>query len=183
MFTKKQFTRIAIIAVTLMAEFIWPLSQAKAALAPESAAKANGTSKSQIEMSGVSSNAVTPDKPMRHRSSLDGKEFMGKMTDPTDNTKSYDEMITFRNGKFHSSACDAYGFGMASYTTKKDNGMTLFTAETTSNKDGHISQMNWHGSIKGNELTATAEMVMDGKSQGTSTIKAMMETQTVSKMK
>jgi hypothetical protein len=180
MFTNKRFTTIAIMSIALMALVILPLNQA---FADDYSKPATKTDNSSGQMKSSSPKSTMPDKPTIHKMALDGKSFTGKMNDPTDATKSYDETISFRNGKFHSSACDAYGFGEASYTVQKDKDMMEFTSTTTSNKDGHAGQMNWHGSIKGNELTATAEMVMDGKSQGTSTIKAMMETQTASKMK
>jgi hypothetical protein len=181
MFTKKQFFQRAILAIAVMAVTMWSISQALAALPPEPSSKADGSSPNKIETSGAYQQPMTSEQPMKHyRSSLEGKEYVGKMTDPTDNTKSYDETIAFRNGKFHSAACDAYGFGMASYTTKKDKGATVFTTETTSNKDGHVSQLIWHGTIKGKELDATAEMITDGKPSGTSSVKAMLETQQTS---
>lgn len=182
MFTHKQFIKIAIMALALMAVAIWPLSQAFADDYSKPATKDNGSS-SQIKSSNTGSKTTMPDKPTTRKEALDGKAFTGKMDDPTDANKMYDETITFKNGMFHSSACDAYGFGAASYTTKKDKDIIEFSSTTNSSKDGHNNIMKWHGTVKGKELTATAEMMMDGKSQGTSTIKAMMETQTASKTK
>lgn len=181
MFTNRQFIKLAVMAIALMAVVIWPLSQAFADDYSKPAAKDNNSS-SQMKSTNPAQKSGMPEKPMMHKGMLDGKSFTGKMNDPTDANKSYDETITFKNGMFHSSACDAYGFGAASYTSQKDKDITEFSTTTNSIKDGHNSMMMWHGTIKGKELDATAEMMMDGKSQGTSTIKAMMETQTASKM-
>jgi hypothetical protein len=182
MFTKKQYIQIAIMTVALVAVAMWPLSQAVADDYSNPPAKDNSSS-GQTKAPADNPKATMPDKPIMHKGALDGKTYTGKMDDPSDKTKMYDETISFKSGKFHSSACDAYGFGMASYTTKKEKDITVFTTETTSDKDGHTGQLKWRGTIKGNELKATAEMIMDGKSSGTSTVKATLETQQATQTK
>jgi hypothetical protein len=72
---------------------------------------------------------------------LDGRAFTvqygerGKTTAATDT-------LTFRDGRFRSSACDAYGFGTAAYVTAAD--AKKFTVETESKREGRI---RWQGSL------------------------------------
>jgi hypothetical protein len=182
MIIQKQFTWFALLAIVFIAATILPLTNVWADLAPESAEKANGTSR-DVEKSGISQASGTKTTPSSPKGALDGKSFLGKMSDPTDSTKIYNEGISFQHGMFHSTACDTFGFKAASYTTKKDKGVIEFSSTTTSNKDGHTSQMKWNGTVKGNELIAIAQMTVDGKPQGTSNVKAVIFNPTVSKSK
>jgi hypothetical protein len=182
MIIQKQFSWFALLAIVFVAAIILPLTYVWADLAPESAEKANGMTR-DVEKSGISQasgNKTTPSSP---KGALDGKSFLGKMNDPTDSTKFYNEGISFQHGKFHSTACDTFGFAAAAYTTKKDKGVIEFSSTTTSNKDGHSSQMKWNGTVKGNELAAIAQMIVDGKPQGTSNIKATLFNPMISKGK
>jgi hypothetical protein len=52
------------------------------------------------------------------------------------------DTLTFRDGRFHSSACDDYGFGTAVYVTTSD--AKKFTVETSSKTEGRI---RWQGSL------------------------------------
>ncbi|MEW5855589.1 MAG: hypothetical protein AB2A00_42840 [Myxococcota bacterium] len=58
--------------------------------------------------------------------------------------KPMDDTITFRNGQFHSAACDEHGFGKANYTSEKVGGKTEFTS-VTQGKNGET--MTWRGTI------------------------------------
>jgi len=82
---------------------------------------------------------------------LDGKTFqtqLGEKGKPgTDG-----EVLTFKNGKFHSKACDGFAFGDGSYTTTSANGVTTFDADTASAKEG---KMHWHGTVKGEAVEGT----------------------------
>ena len=90
---------------------------------------------------------------------LDGKEFVGT-AGPVDSTGSK-ETITFMHGKFHSVACDAYGFTPAPYTaTANSDGSISFSATCTSPKMG---KMEWTGTVTGDNLDATAVNTMEGK--------------------
>lgn len=73
---------------------------------------------------------------------LDGKTFVKAEADKKD-------VLTFENGKFHSSLCDKYGFGKGDYTAAMTAGGTSFKAETTSARHGN---MVWSGVVKGDSL-------------------------------
>jgi hypothetical protein len=181
MFKQRNFSSILVMAAVLTIFILAPIAKA---LAEDSSSPPMKDNSSAGQMNSPSSNtkAMSSMKNMSHTGKLDGETFMGKMTDPTDSTKTYDETISFHNGMFHSAACDAYGYGEASYMTKKSYGKTTFSTETMSNKDGHKNELKWHGTIKGNELYATAQMMQDGKLTGTSTVKAHLETPQTTKM-
>jgi hypothetical protein len=182
MIIQKRFTWFALLAIVFAAAVVLPLSNVWADLAPESAEKANGASR-DVEKSGISQTSTAKTTPSSPKGALDGKSFLGKMNDPSDSAKSYNEGISFQQGMFHSTACDTFGFGAAAYTTKKAKGVIEFSSTTTSNKDGHAGQMIWHGTVKGNELTAIAQMMVDGKPQRTSNIKATLFNPTSTKDK
>ena len=70
------------------------------------------------------------------------------------------DTLTFKNGRFRSSACDRYGYSDAAYKTVPAGDATRFEAETQSAKYGKLV---WNGTIRGNKLDATVMMVRDGK--------------------
>jgi hypothetical protein len=87
--------------------------------------------------------------------SLDGKSFQGTMKD--DKGKAFADTFEFANGQFHSSACDKYGFGRASYTLQPDG---RFEATTVSAKEG---TMQWRGQVQGSNLQGEAIWLKPGK--------------------
>ncbi len=90
---------------------------------------------------------------------LDGKHFVGQIGQEGKTTGDK-EAITFRRGTFHSSACDSNGFAPAAYTATEEGGVINFTSTCSSAKNG---KMEWSGTVKGDELDATAKMVQEGK--------------------
>ncbi len=76
---------------------------------------------------------------------LDGKMFVGEFGKKWEKAEGKDEII-FQDGKFHSAACDRYGFGDGAYTMILGEGMNSFVAETASAKEGKIQ---WRGRISG----------------------------------
>jgi hypothetical protein len=90
---------------------------------------------------------------------LDGKRFEGIFL-PKGKTRGDADTLSFRNGRFHSSACDAYGYSDAPYRTMSDGNAIRFEAETESAKHG---KLRWTGYVRGDKLDATAVMVKDGK--------------------
>ena len=69
-------------------------------------------------------------------------------------------MLSFRNGRFHSSACDVYGYSDAPYKTTSDGNAIRFEAETVSAKHG---KLRWTGFVRGDKLDATVLEIKDGK--------------------
>jgi hypothetical protein len=69
--------------------------------------------------------------------------------------------LSFSNGRFHSSACDRYGYKDAPYrVVSTDGGVIRFEATTESPKYG---KLEWSGAVRGEKLDATAMMVQSGK--------------------
>jgi hypothetical protein len=94
---------------------------------------------------------------------LDGKYFLGQIGQEGETTGK-EEAIAFRHGTFHSSAYDTNGFASAPYTATEEGGVIKFNVTCTSPKSGTIE---WSGTVKGNELDATATMVQEGKNSVT----------------
>jgi len=83
---------------------------------------------------------------------LDGKVFVGEAGEKGKAADEKNDVITFADGKFHSSACDQWGFGKGDYTARVDGDATHFEVTTTSDKEG---QLVWKGTLKGNALEGT----------------------------
>jgi hypothetical protein len=93
--------------------------------------------------------AAAPDA----KPSLDGKTFAGESGEKGKPAMAEKDTIRFAGGRFHSLACDAYGFGDGAYTaTAAGDGSVRWTAETTSPKEGRIQ---WQGTVKGDRIEAT----------------------------
>lgn len=83
---------------------------------------------------------------------LEGKVFVA---DAGEKGKAADEkadVITFAGGKFHSSACDQYGFDKGEYKSARSGDTVTFDAETRSEKDGRLV---WKGTVRGGEIEGT----------------------------
>ena len=91
---------------------------------------------------------------------LDGKTFSGQMT-PKGEKKGDADDFEFKDGKFHSTACDKYGFDSAAYTAKADGKATHFDAVTRSGD----STITWKGEVKGDHVSGTAVMSEKGKTK------------------
>ncbi|MEO8133692.1 MAG: hypothetical protein ABI831_06935 [Betaproteobacteria bacterium] len=77
---------------------------------------------------------------------LDGKVFVGEAGEKGKPADEKNDIITFADGKFHSSACDQWGFNKAEYTARTEGDATVFEAETVSDKEGRLK---WKGTLKG----------------------------------
>jgi len=83
---------------------------------------------------------------------LEGRTFIadgGEKGKPADELG---DVITFANGKFHSSACDKYGYGKGDYKARKVGDAIEWEAETQSEKYGRNV---WKGTVKGSEIEGT----------------------------
>jgi hypothetical protein len=90
---------------------------------------------------------------------LDGRRFEGVFLERGKTSGDADTLI-FKDGRFHSIACDQYGYGDAPYKTVAAGDTVRFEAETVSPKYGKLF---WNGSIRGNKLDATVMMERKGK--------------------
>jgi len=90
---------------------------------------------------------------------LDGSTFVGTLTE-AGKTKGDKDALVFKDGKFRSTACDAYGFTETAYTAAVSGVDTRFEAVATSPKEG---TMKWKGNVKGHTIEGTAEWVKKGQ--------------------
>jgi len=84
--------------------------------------------------------------------SLDGKAFVAEAGEKGKAADEKGDILSFRDGKFHSSACDQYGYGSGAYRSSQTEGGMAFEAETTSEKDGRLV---WKGIVKGGAIEGT----------------------------
>jgi hypothetical protein len=91
---------------------------------------------------------------------LEGRSFQGVFLE-RGKTSGDADTVTFKDGRFRSSACDKYGYGDASYKEVAVGDTVRFEAETMSPKYGKLL---WTGSVRGNKLDATVMMERQGKS-------------------
>ena len=92
--------------------------------------------------------------------SLDGRTFTGVFLE-RGKTSGDADTITFKDGKFRSSACDRYGYSDAPYKAVAVADGTRFETETQSAKYGKLL---WTGYVRGGKLDATVMMEQAGKS-------------------
>lgn len=91
---------------------------------------------------------------------LDGRTFQGVFLE-RGKTSGDADTLTFKNGRFRSSACDRYGYSDAPYKATTVGDTLRFETETQSAKYGKLV---WNGTIRGDKLDATVMMVRgDGK--------------------
>lgn len=102
---------------------------------------------------------------------LDGNSFAGTFTEKG-KTKGDPDTLVFKDGKFRSTACDAYGFGDAAYTATASGGGTTFEATTTSPKEG---TMKWKGTVKRDAIAGTAVWMKKGQADITYTFQGALK--------
>ena len=83
---------------------------------------------------------------------LDGKAFVADAGEKGKAAEEKSDVITFAGGKFHSSACDQYGFGKGEYKTTASGDGVSFEAETMSEKGGRLV---WKGTVRGSDIEGT----------------------------
>lgn len=83
---------------------------------------------------------------------LDGKVFVVDLGPKGKAADEKDDVLTFRDGRFHSKFCDKYGFGTGTYEAKNDGGAVVFTTETVSESDGRLV---WRGRVEGATIEGT----------------------------
>ncbi|MCL4744257.1 MAG: hypothetical protein KJZ83_02465 [Burkholderiaceae bacterium] len=94
--------------------------------------------------------------------SLDGKSFKGVVLEPGKTSGDADTLV-FKNGRFHSSACEQYGYRDGPYTVSSAGGVLSFTAQTESPKYGRL---DWNCVVRGRKLDGTLTMYSDGRPSG-----------------
>ena len=79
---------------------------------------------------------------------LDGMKFKGPTGEKGKKTH-HEDILSFENGKFTSSACFQYGFESGPYTTTVAHDSIHFEAQTISPTHG---KMMWSGTVKGDAV-------------------------------
>ena len=97
--------------------------------------------------------------PAAYSNELDGRTFQGVFIE-RGKTSGDADTLTFKGGRFRSSACDQYGYSDAPYKTAGTRDNMSFEAETQSPKYGKLV---WNGTVRGGKLDATVMMLRDGK--------------------
>jgi hypothetical protein len=95
---------------------------------------------------------AVPAQALAQAASLDGRSFVA---DAGEKGKAADEkgdVLTFAAGRFHSSACDQWGYGKAAYRASADGEAIGFETETSSEKDGRLV---WKGTVRGDTIEGT----------------------------
>jgi hypothetical protein len=82
---------------------------------------------------------------------LDGKSFSGESGEQG-KTASEKDTLVFAGGKFHSTACDEYGFAEAPYRVRGEGSTLRFEADSSSPSEGSI---HWSGTVRGDLLDGT----------------------------
>src|SRR6185436_20612389 len=103
--------------------------------------------------------AIVPPS-VAHANGLDGRSFQGVFLE-RGKTSGDADTLTFKDGRFRSSACDRYGYSDAPYKVSTVGDTTRFETETQSAKYGKLV---WNGTVRGGKLDATVMMVREGKS-------------------
>jgi len=83
---------------------------------------------------------------------LDGRAFVGEAGLKGKPADEKNEVITFAEGKLHSSACDQYGYEKGDYKATKVGEAIEFEAVTLSEKYGRNV---WKGTVRGSDIEGT----------------------------
>lgn len=95
---------------------------------------------------------VTAPLTMAQTPTLDGKVFIADAGEKGKAADEKSDVITFSEGKFHSSLCDQYGYGKGDYKATALGDAMVFDVETSSAKDGRLV---WKGTVRGNQIEGT----------------------------
>jgi hypothetical protein len=106
--------------------------------------------------------AVAAEPALPARAALDGRNFDGIVLE-CGKTSGDADTLTFKDGRFRSTACDQYGYGDGPYTAARSGETVLFEAETESPKYGKLL---WKGVVRGARLDGTMTMIRDGRAAG-----------------
>jgi hypothetical protein len=111
---------------------------------------------SPLRMAGTAPGGPT------ERAALDGRNFAGIVL-KCGETSGDADTLSFKAGRFRSSACDPYGYGDGAYTATRSGETIAFEAETESPQYGKLL---WKGVVRGQRLDGTMTMVRDGQATG-----------------
>lgn len=90
---------------------------------------------------------------------LDGLRFEGVFIEHG-KTAGDADTLTFKDGRFRSTACDRYGYADAPYKATEAGEAIFFEAETESPRYGRLL---WKGTVRDGKLDATATAISRGR--------------------
>lgn len=90
---------------------------------------------------------------------LDGRSFHGVFIE-RGKTSGDADTLTFKDGRFRSSACDKYGYSDAPYRATAQGDVVQFETETESPRYGRLV---WKGVVRDGKLDAVATAIRSGK--------------------
>lgn len=86
---------------------------------------------------------------------LEGKVFVADIGYKGKDAHDKNDIITFKDGKFHSATCDQYGYNKGAYKTATQGDATTFEVETESEKYGRLQ---WRGTVRGSQIEGNFTM-------------------------
>jgi hypothetical protein len=86
---------------------------------------------------------------------LDGRVFITDIGFKGKDAHEKGDVLTFSEGKFHSSNCDQYGYNKGAYKTSIQGDSTTFETDTHSEKYGRLS---WKGTVRGSQIEGVFTM-------------------------
>lgn len=116
-------------------------------------------STSIILRSGLAGLALSAGLALADPGPLDGKRFEGVFIE-RGKTSGDADTLTFKDGRFRSSACDRFGYTDAAYRATATSDGIAFEAQTESPKYGRLE---WKGIIRNGKLDAVAVMQRPGR--------------------
>ena len=87
---------------------------------------------------------------------LDGKVFVADIGYKGKDAHDKGDIITFKDGKFHSATCDQYGYNKGDYKAATQGDATTFDVETQSEKYGRLQ---WKGTVRAGQIEGTFVML------------------------
>ena len=100
----------------------------------------------------VASLFVMPAAALAQSATLDGRAFVAEAGEKGKEADEKGDVITFQGGRFHSSACDQFGYGKGAYRAVAAGDAITFETETASEKDGRLV---WKGTVRGDAIEGT----------------------------
>ena len=87
---------------------------------------------------------------------LEGKVFVADIGFKGKDAHDKGDIITFKDGKFHSAMCDQYGYNKGEYKATTQGDATTFETETQSEKHGRLV---WKGTVRGGQIEGNFTML------------------------
>lgn len=100
---------------------------------------------------------------------LDGRNFTVQLTE-VGTTKSDEDTLEFAGGRFHSTACDAFGFGSGTYEAQTKGDVLTVTATCANGKGMKTS---WQLSVRGDQVDGRMTCGADGEKPTEYTVMGM----------